>query len=176
VFLFLLYLFYLKCWTPPGSLVSAQNVHLLKLLKTYQKILLLLALGEWFFLVEVYDSLFGVFQRYLFRGDLPGGVPLGEEIISRLNKAESFVREDIDGFLGLVAPDTFDYEYLSGHLDRQVWNFKVATAGVTHLGGELAEFPPQVTNVIVTSMLARLLRRGALVGFIGLGLYLWFRR
>jgi len=176
VFLFLLYLFYLKCWTPPGSLVSAQNVHLLKLLKTYQKVLLLLALGEWFFLVEVYDSLFGVFQRYLFRGDLPGGVPLGEEIISRLNKAESFVREDIDGFLGLVAPDTFDYEYLSGHLDRQVWNFKVATAGVTHLGGELAEFPPQVTNVIVTSMLARLLRRGALVGFIGLGLYLWFRR
>jgi hypothetical protein len=134
-FFFLFYLFYLKCWTPPGSPVSPQNTSLVNLLRTYQKVLLVFSLGEWFFLVELYDSVFVSLERYLYGGNLYGGRPLVEEITLKLTRAERFVREDISGFLGLVPVDTIDYQYLSDHLDRQTWNFTVATTGVAHLGG-----------------------------------------
>jgi len=172
----LFYLFYLKCRTPPGSFVAPTDTSLRNLVRTYQKLLVVVSLGEWFLLMGVYDSVFVVFEGNLYGGNLSGGRPLVEEITSRLNRSEGFVREDISGFLELVPPDTFDYDYLSGHLDRQVWNFAVATAGVTHLGEDLGGLPFWGPDVAARGILLRVLRRGALVVFLGLGCYLWVRR
>ena len=94
----------------------------------------------------------------------------------QLSRFNFLVTQDLERWLNTLNPETPTYDYLSGHLDRQVWNFAVATAGVTHLGEDLGGLPFWGPDVAARGILLRVLRRGALVVFLGLGCYLWVRR